>query len=177
MGNSTIWMRMAPRISKLTQSDLCTNSTVAYKQAALNAIAYLMKVCHPLLGRAAIFIVDIRLLSKIGYSAYRHLCSLYIHWHKKKFRQLENKLVSPPALWLWTTTLFWHCGSSPDLLLSAAPVESHVGAIVVCKNNFYEFWKIWTCVLQDSPNACVTLAIPTGIFEHVRVCFKNCYGF
>ncbi|KIM37843.1 hypothetical protein M413DRAFT_20149 [Hebeloma cylindrosporum] len=57
------------------------DATVAYKQAALNAIAYLMK---------------------IGY----------------------------------------------NLLLSAAPVESHVGAIV------------------DSPNACVTLAIPTGIFEH-----------
>ncbi|KAF8124730.1 Acetamidase Formamidase [Boletus edulis] len=34
------------------------------------------------------------------------------------------------------------------LLLSAAPVESHVGAIV------------------DSPNACVTLALPLGIFEH-----------
>ncbi|KAF5359715.1 hypothetical protein D9756_002920 [Leucocoprinus leucothites] len=34
------------------------------------------------------------------------------------------------------------------LLLSAAPVESHVGAIV------------------DSPNACVTLAVPTGIFDH-----------
>lgn len=40
-----------------------------------------------------------------------------------------------------------HCA---DLLLSAAPVESHVGAIV------------------DSPNACVTLALPLGIFEHVR---------
>ncbi|KAF8512496.1 Acetamidase/Formamidase [Gautieria morchelliformis] len=34
------------------------------------------------------------------------------------------------------------------LLLSAAPVESHVGAVV------------------DSPNACVTLALPIGIFEH-----------
>ncbi|KAI0077789.1 Acetamidase/Formamidase [Panus rudis PR-1116 ss-1] len=34
------------------------------------------------------------------------------------------------------------------LLLSAAPVESHVGAIV------------------DSPNACVTLEIPIGIFAH-----------
>ncbi|PCH42569.1 Acetamidase/Formamidase, partial [Wolfiporia cocos MD-104 SS10] len=34
------------------------------------------------------------------------------------------------------------------LLLSAAPVESHVSAIV------------------DSPNACVTLALPLGIFEH-----------
>ncbi|OCH89618.1 Acetamidase/Formamidase [Obba rivulosa] len=55
------------------------DATVAYKQAALNAIAYLMK-------------------------AY--------------------------------------------LLLSAAPIESHVGAIV------------------DSPNACVTLALPLGIFEH-----------
>ncbi|KAG1852802.1 Acetamidase Formamidase [Suillus subalutaceus] len=57
------------------------DATVAYKQAALNAIAYLMK---------------------IGY----------------------------------------------NLLLSAAPVESHIGAIV------------------DSPNACVTLALPLGIFEH-----------
>ncbi|KAG9308045.1 Acetamidase Formamidase [Chiua virens] len=55
------------------------NITVAYKQAALNAIAYLQKV---------------------------------------------------------------------HLLLSAAPVESHVGAVV------------------DSPNACVTLALPLGIFEH-----------
>ncbi|KAK7055910.1 Acetamidase Formamidase [Favolaschia claudopus] len=35
-----------------------------------------------------------------------------------------------------------------NLLLSAAPIESHVGALV------------------DSPNACVTLAIPTGIFTH-----------
>ncbi|KAF8230821.1 Acetamidase/Formamidase [Tricholoma matsutake] len=34
-----------------------------------------------------------------------------------------------------------------NLFLSAAPVDSHVGAIV------------------DSPNACVTLAIPTGIFD------------
>ncbi|KAH6901203.1 Acetamidase/Formamidase [Coprinopsis sp. MPI-PUGE-AT-0042] len=34
------------------------------------------------------------------------------------------------------------------LLLSAAPIESHVAAIV------------------DSPNACVTLGIPTAIFEH-----------
>jgi len=62
------------------------DATVAYKQAALNAIAYLMK---------------------IGYTR-----------------------------------------EQSYLLLSAAPVESHVGAIV------------------DSPNACVTLAIPTGIFDH-----------
>ncbi|GLB44777.1 putative acetamidase formamidase [Lyophyllum shimeji] len=34
------------------------------------------------------------------------------------------------------------------LLLTAAPVESHVGAVV------------------DSPNACVTLGLPTAIFEH-----------
>lgn len=33
------------------------------------------------------------------------------------------------------------------LLLSAAPVDSHVGAIV------------------DSPNACVTMGIPTAIFD------------
>ncbi|KAH9481840.1 Formamidase [Psilocybe cubensis] len=62
------------------------DASVAYKQAALNAIAYLMK---------------------IGYTR-----------------------------------------EQSYLLLSAAPVESHVGAIV------------------DSPNACVTLGIPTGIFEH-----------
>ncbi|KAJ3977699.1 Acetamidase/Formamidase [Lentinula raphanica] len=60
------------------------DATVAYKQAALNAIAYLMKVSRE--------------------QAY--------------------------------------------LLLSAAPIESHVGALV------------------DSPNACVTLALPLGIFEH-----------
>ncbi|TFK87168.1 Acetamidase/Formamidase [Polyporus arcularius HHB13444] len=61
------------------------DATVAYKQAALNAIAY---------------------LQKLGYT-----------------RQQAY------------------------LLLSAAPVESHVGAIV------------------DSPNACVTLVLPLGIFE------------
>jgi len=63
------------------------DASVAYKQAALNAIAY---------------------LQKIGYTR-----------------------------------------EQAYLLLSAAPIESHVGALV------------------DSPNACVTLAIPTGIFEHV----------
>ncbi|TFK34559.1 Acetamidase/Formamidase [Crucibulum laeve] len=62
------------------------DASVAYKQAALNAIAY---------------------LQKIGYTR-----------------------------------------EQAYLLLSAAPVESHVGALV------------------DSPNACVTLAIPTGIFDH-----------
>jgi len=62
------------------------DATVAYKQAALNAIAY---------------------LQKIGYTR-----------------------------------------EQAYLLLSAAPVESHVGAVV------------------DSPNACVTLALPLGIFEH-----------
>ncbi|KAF5379822.1 hypothetical protein D9615_005795 [Tricholomella constricta] len=62
------------------------DTTVAFKQAALNAIAYLQKV---------------------GYTR-----------------------------------------EQAYLLLSAAPIESHVGAIV------------------DSPNACVTLGIPTGIFEH-----------
>ncbi|GJE85647.1 acetamidase/formamidase family protein [Phanerochaete sordida] len=61
------------------------DATVAYKQAALNAIAYLMK---------------------LGYTR-----------------------------------------EQAYLLLSAAPVESHVGAIV------------------DSPNACVTMGLPVGIFE------------
>jgi len=62
------------------------DASIAYKQAALNAIAY---------------------LQKIGYTR-----------------------------------------EQAYILLSAAPIESHVGALV------------------DSPNACVTLAIPTGIFEH-----------
>jgi len=61
------------------------DATVAYKQAALNAIAY---------------------LQKLGYTR-----------------------------------------EQAYLLLTAAPVESHVGAVV------------------DSPNACVTLGIPTAIFE------------
>ncbi|EJD06687.1 Acetamidase/Formamidase [Fomitiporia mediterranea MF3/22] len=61
------------------------DATVAYKQAALNAIAYLMK---------------------LGYTR-----------------------------------------EQAYILLSAAPVESHVGALV------------------DSPNACVTLALPVGIFD------------
>ncbi|KIP10997.1 hypothetical protein PHLGIDRAFT_28142 [Phlebiopsis gigantea 11061_1 CR5-6] len=62
------------------------DATVAYKQAALNTITYLMK---------------------LGYTR-----------------------------------------EQSYLLLSAAPIESHVGAIV------------------DSPNACVTMALPLGIFEH-----------
>jgi len=62
------------------------DATVAYKQAALNCIAYLMK---------------------LGYTR-----------------------------------------EQSYLLLSAAPVESHVGAVV------------------DSPNACVTMALPLGIFDH-----------
>ncbi|KAF6745755.1 Acetamidase Formamidase [Ephemerocybe angulata] len=61
------------------------DATVAYKQAALNAIAY---------------------LQKLGYTR-----------------------------------------EQAYLLLSAAPIESHVGAVV------------------DSPNACVTIGIPTGIFD------------
>ncbi|KAI0766789.1 Acetamidase Formamidase [Irpex lacteus] len=67
------------------------DATVAYKQAALNAIEYLIKVSKFLILRVT---------------------------------------------------------EEGNLLLSAAPVESHVGAIV------------------DSPNACVTLGIPIGIFEH-----------
>ena len=37
--------------------------------------------------------------------------------------------------------------SASDLLLSAAPVDAHVGAIV------------------DVPNACITMGIPTAIFD------------
>jgi len=56
-----------------------------------------------------------------------------------------------------------------DLLLSAAPVESHIGAIVVSiafvdQEELY----VYADSGQDSPNACVTLGIPTGIFEYAR---------
>jgi formamidase len=45
-----------------------------------------------------------------------------------------------------------------DLLLSAAPIEIHVGAVV-------DSSKSHVGAIVDSPNACVTLGIPTGIFE------------
>ncbi|TFY62925.1 hypothetical protein EVG20_g6531 [Dentipellis fragilis] len=54
------------------------------------------------------------------------------------------------------------------LLLSAAPVESHVGAVVV--SHFFLSSIAFavghlTLRTQDSPNACVTLALPLGIFD------------
>lgn len=55
-----------------------------------------------------------------------------------------------------------------DLLLSAAPIESHVGAVVVSPIH-RGYWLISKPACQDSPNACVTLALPLGIFEHVRL--------
>lgn len=61
-----------------------------------------------------------------------------------------------------------------DLLLSAAPIESHVGAVVVRlrpltrNTHCSQEGMTWR---QDSPNACVTLALPLGIFEHVRLVF------
>ena len=61
-------------------------------------------------------------------------------------------------------------GCVPDLLLSAAPVESHVGAIVVRGLRTAVERRIecmGTFVSQDSPNACVTLALPLGIFDFV----------
>ncbi|KAG6877252.1 hypothetical protein C0992_010443 [Termitomyces sp. T32_za158] len=81
------------------------DATVAYKQAALNAITY---------------------LRKIGYS----------------------KIVS--HLTFDGMILTFLAREQAYLLLSAAPIESHVGAIV------------------DSPNACVTIGIPTAIFDQVR---------
>lgn len=54
-----------------------------------------------------------------------------------------------------------------DILLSAAPIESHVGAIVVC----LDVPRVPRDAGQDSPNACVTLAIPTGIFEQVGLLY------
>ena len=59
---------------------------------------------------------------------------------------------------------------APDLLLSAAPVESHVGAIVVRGLRMAVRRRIecmGTFISQDSPNACVTLALPLGIFDFV----------
>lgn len=73
------------------------DSTVAYKQAALNCMDY---------------------LGRLGYSR-EQACE-------------------------WRRAV---AADSPDLLLSAAPVESHVGAVV------------------DVPNACVTMELPLGIFE------------
>ncbi|KAG6855767.1 hypothetical protein H0H87_011136 [Tephrocybe sp. NHM501043] len=78
------------------------DATVAYKQAALNAIAY---------------------LNKIGYSEMTVL---------RRFVPILRFLAREQAY----------------LLLAAAPIESHIGAVV------------------DSPNACVTLGIPTAIFNH-----------
>ncbi|KAF5332885.1 hypothetical protein D9758_017203 [Tetrapyrgos nigripes] len=86
------------------------DATVAYKQAALNAIAYLMKASR---------LVVLAIVRK----SIRFCLELTI----KHMRLAREQAY---------------------LLLSAAPVESHVGAVV------------------DSPNACVTLAIPTGIFDH-----------
>ncbi|KAI0353664.1 Acetamidase/Formamidase [Trametes cingulata] len=53
------------------------------------------------------------------------------------------------------------------LLLSAAPVESHVGAVVVRRRHpLLQLLIIPTTPdLQDSPNACVTMALPLGIFD------------
>ncbi|KAG6867697.1 hypothetical protein C0993_012165 [Termitomyces sp. T159_Od127] len=79
------------------------DATVAYKQAALNAITY---------------------LGKIGYSKIvSHLT----------FGDMVCNILS--------------AREQAYLLLSAAPIESHVGAIV------------------DSPNACVTIGIPIAIFD------------
>ena len=44
MGNNTIWMRGFSGFQTIYGRS-CAFSTVAYKQAALNAIAYLQKVC------------------------------------------------------------------------------------------------------------------------------------
>jgi hypothetical protein len=44
MESSTIWMRTQIALWLFSQVIYMSGSTVAYKQAALNAIAYLMKV-------------------------------------------------------------------------------------------------------------------------------------
>ena len=66
-----------------------------------------------------------------------------------------------------------------DLLLSAAPIESHVGAIVVrfVPNSRHRILLILpVCPVQDSPNACVTMGLPLGIFEYVRLSTSDFYG-
>ncbi|KAH0579493.1 hypothetical protein H2248_002351 [Termitomyces sp. 'cryptogamus'] len=84
-------------------------ATIAYKQAALNAITY---------------------LGKIGYSEI--ISRLYI------FQFGGSELIM-------ILILLVH--DQAYMVLSAAPIGSHIGAIV------------------DSPNACVMIGIPTAIFD------------
>ncbi len=84
--------------------------------------------------------------------------------------KLVNNVVSTIVVRFTITVLIDPRQS--DLLLSAAPVESHVGAVVV--SPFYSMSiLVIDCGMQDSPNACVTLGIPTGIFDHVRHLFVS----
>lgn len=62
------------------------------------------------------------------------------------------------------------------LLLSAAPVESHVGAIVV--RVFLRVSPVQKAKVRfkDSPNACVTMGLPVGMFEFVCLTCFYLYG-
>lgn len=62
------------------------------------------------------------------------------------------------------------------ILLSAAPIESHVGAIVVCHFSRVSPGPVAEVRYQDSPNACVTMGLPLGIFEYVRLPTLDFYG-
>jgi hypothetical protein len=86
------------------------NRTVAYKQAAQNAIAYLMKVCTSL--AAAALIHTQRYFERLDIVSQKGLSSI---------RSLTIDIAREQAY----------------LLLSAAPIESHIGAIVVSTYNLH----------------------------------------
>ena len=122
--------------------------TVAYKQAALNAIAYLMKVkihvhARHLTELLIVLCYRLVIVSERTPAWLRRLNSLNCHEAREQACMLLFIVDIDWSISFHFPLVFL------DLLLSAAPVESHVGAVV------------------DSPNACVTLALPLGIFEHV----------
>ena len=111
--------------------DHVVHSTVAYKQAALNTIAYLMKVRSSIplgLSRGAHF----RLNDSSDIVSSDLFTPIPFHYLLRPLHSARQQACkSRPSL--HTSSKFSPIFLSSDLLLSAAPVESHVGAIVVRK--------------------------------------------
>ena len=88
-----------------------------------------------------------------------------------QLQQRANKLVSTLHIPVCLLSDF----HPSDLLLSAAPVESHVGAVVVRRCPFLHLLlqRNWLTlyICKDSPNACVTLGLSVGIFDFVSLNF------
>lgn len=143
---------------------LYDDSTVAYKQAALNAIAYLQKVRlqHWNSTRSIA-----ELLSRLDTVRTRKIVKLHTDSNSyPDSPQPGNKPVR----------------ELPELLL-ANEVNFLVRFTLICRSDWKSCWCgcgqwqspviLWSlnisCIVthQDSPNACVTLALPLGIFEHV----------